>query len=56
MGNLMRIEDEGGMARGAGQVPFEGEITLPTEDGEIARLAAEVARAFGREGGLSSFE
>jgi hypothetical protein len=56
MGNLMRIEDEGGMARGAGQVPFEGEITLPTEDGEIARLAAEAARAFGREGGLSSFE
>ncbi|HSS03837.1 MAG TPA: ATP-binding protein [Solirubrobacterales bacterium] len=57
MGNLMRIEDEGGMARGAGQVPFEGDITLPIQEGEIAALAGEAARAFGREGGLlSSFE
>ncbi len=52
----MRIEDEGGIARNAGHVPFEGEITLPAEDGEIKRIAAEAARAFGREGGLSTFE
>lgn len=57
MGNLMRIEDEGGTARNAGQVPFEGDITLPIQEGEVAALAAEAARAFGREGGLlSSFE
>lgn len=56
MGNLLRIEDENKMLRQPGQVPFEGEITLPTQDGEIDRVAAEAARAFGREGGLSTFE
>lgn len=56
MGNLMRIEDDSKILRKPGQVPFEGEITLPTEDGEIDRVAAEAARAFGREGGLSTFE
>jgi hypothetical protein len=57
MGNLMRMEDESGIARGAGQVPFEGDITLPIQENEISALAAEAARAFGREGGLlSSFE
>lgn len=56
MGNVLRIEDESKMLRKPGQVPFEGEITLPTQDGEIDGVAAEAARAFGREGGLSTFE
>jgi schlafen family protein len=56
IGDLMRIEDESRMMNDPGQVPFEGEITLPAEDGEIDRLAAEAARAYGRQGGLSSFE
>lgn len=56
MGNLMRIEDEHGIAQGAGQVPFEGDVTLPIREGEIEEPAAEAARAFGREGGLSTFE
>jgi hypothetical protein len=53
---LMRIEDGGGMVRNASAVPYEGEITLPLEDGEINQLAAEAARAFAREGGLRTFE
>jgi hypothetical protein len=54
--SLMRIEDGSGIVRNAGEVPYEGEITLPLEDGEINQLAAEAARAFAREGGLHTFE
>lgn len=53
---LMRIEDGGAMIRNAEAVPYEGEITLPLEEGEINQLAAEAARAFAREGGLHTFE
>jgi hypothetical protein len=56
MGDLLRIEDDSRRMQAPGNVPFEGEITLPAEEGEIHRVAAEAARAFGREGGLSTFE
>lgn len=56
MGGLIRIDDEGKTMQRPGQVPFEGEITLPTDAGDLDQFAAEAARAFGREGGLDSFE
>jgi hypothetical protein len=56
MGGILRIEHDGITVRPRAQVPFGGEITLPAEDGEIDRLAAEAARTFGRKGGVSSFE
>jgi hypothetical protein len=52
---VLRIEEGGKLLEGAGDVPYELELALPTAPGEIEQGAEEVARAFGRAGGLETF-
>jgi hypothetical protein len=54
--DVLRIEENGTRLRGAGTVPFEREFTLPTAAGEVEDVAQAAARAYGRMGGLETFE
>ncbi len=56
MGNILRIEHAGVTLKPIGATFFQGEISLPVDDGEINLLADEAGRTFGREGRAEAFE